>query len=167
VSCFGEQEGGASWVEVYDQGNWIPLYPLAPEDFGNHLKYEQGHPHNIAVVYTKSADQWSLITPGYTATGSLKVCMTEGSEPKIDFKDFSVSVFNEGSLCPLDELSFAYENEELSTDSSGCFQVELGDGVYYVEAGVRDSLGNSWVVIQKAVVEPEKTTELKVEITAQ
>lgn len=167
VSCFGEQEGGVSWVEIYDQGDWIPSYPLAPEDFGDYLKYEKGRPHNIAVVYTKSADQWSLITPSYTKTGSLRVCIARDSEPQINFKDFSVSVFNEGCLCPLDELSYGYENEELSTDSAGCFKAELGDGTYYVEAGVRDSLGNCWTVIRKAVVEPEKTAQLKLEITPQ
>lgn len=171
VSCFGEQNGGASWVEIsegfieYDQGEWIPLYPLVPKDFGNYFKYEQNHPHNITVVYTRSADRRSLITPSYTSTGSLKVCITENSQPITNFKDFSVSVFNEGSLCPLDELSFGYENEELSTDSMGCFEVELGDGIYYVEAGVRDSSGNPWVVIQKVVVEGEKTTELRLEIS--
>ena len=164
VSCFGEQEGGASWVEIYDQGKWIPLYPLNANEFGDYCKYEKDHAHNIAVVYTRSAEKRSLITPSYTVTGSLRVCMTRDGEPKIDFEDFSISVFNQGSLCPLDELCFGRENEELSTDSSGCFQVELGDGVYYLEAGVRDSLGNPWVVMQKAVVEPRKTTELKLEI---
>jgi hypothetical protein len=165
TSCFGEQKGGASWVEIFDQGNWVPLYPLSSKDFGNHFKYEKNHPHNITVVYTESADQRSLITPGYTPTGSLKVCITQDLQPKVNFEDLSVSVFNDGSLCPLDELSFGYENEELSTDSLGCFQVELGDGIYYLEAGVRDSLGNPWVVIQKAVVEAEKTTEVKLEIS--
>jgi hypothetical protein len=165
VSCFGEQNGGASWVEIYDQEEWVPLYPLAPKDFGDHFKYEKDQPHNITVVYTRSADQASLITPSYTSTGSLKVCITEGLQPKINFKDFSVSVFNDGSLCPLDELSFSSEDEELSTDSLGCFEIELGDGIYYVEAGLRDSLGNPWVVIHKAQVEAEKTSKLKLEIS--
>lgn len=164
VSCFGEQEGGASWVEIYDQGKWIPLYPLDPGDSGDFSKFERRHPRNITLVHTRAGNQRSLITPGYTPTGSLRVCITEGLEPKIDFEDLSVSVFNGGSLCPLDELSFGYEDEELSTDSSGCLGVELGDGIYYVQAGVRDSLGNPWVVIQRAVVEPGKTTDLKLEI---
>ncbi len=164
VSCFGEQNGGASWVEVYDEGNWVPLYPLNPEDFGDYSKYEKYHPQNITVVYTRSANQRSLITSGYTPTGSLKVCITEGSQPSIGFEDFSVGVFNDGSLCPLDELFYGYEGEELVTDSAGCFQVELGDGMYWVQAGKRDSLGNPWVVMQKAVVEPEKATELRLDI---
>lgn len=165
VSFFGEKEGGASWVEIYDQGKWIPLYPLDPRDFDDFSKFERRHPHNITLVYTRVGDQRILITPDYTPTGSLRVCITEGLEPKIDFEDLSVSVFNGGSLCPLDELSFGYEDEELSTDSSGCLGAELGDGIYYVQAGVRDSLGNPWVVIQKAVVEPGKTTDLKLEMT--
>ncbi len=165
VSFFGEEKGGASWVEIYDKGSWIPLYPLSPEDFGDFTKYEKDHLHNITVVDTRSANKRILITPGYTSTGSLKVCITKESKPKIDFEDFSVSVFNDGSLCPLDELVFGNEDEELLTDSVGCFQVELGDGTYWVQAGQRDSLGNPWVVMQKTVVEPEKTTELKLDIS--
>ena len=165
VSFFGEEVGGASWVEIYDAGSWVPLYPLYPKDFGDYSKYEKDFQHNITVVYTRSANQRSLITPGYTPSGSLKVCLTEGSRPVIGFEDFSVNVFNDGSLCPLDELFYGYEGEELVTDSAGCFHVELGDGIYWLQAGKRDSLGNPWVIMQKAVIEPEKTTELELDIS--
>jgi hypothetical protein len=166
VSYFGQEIGGASWVEIYDGGNWVPLYPLNPGDFGDYSKYEKDYQYNITVVFTRSANQRSLITPAYTPAGSLKVCIFEGSQPMIKFEDFSVSVFNDGSLCPLDELFYGYGDEELLTDSAGCFQVELGNGIYWVQAGKRDSLGNPWVVMQKVVVEPEITIELELDITS-
>jgi hypothetical protein len=167
VSFFGQEIGGASWVEIFDGGSWIPLYPLDPGDFGDFSKYEKDYTQNITVVYTRSANQRSLITSGYTPTGFLKVCIFEDSQPMIKFEDFSVSVINDGSLCPLDELFYGYVGEELSTDSAGCFQVELGDGIYWVQAGKRDSLGNPQVVMQKAVVEPEKTTEMRLDISSE
>lgn len=161
----GEQKGGASWVEIYEKGRWLPLYPLYPESFGDFHKYEKEKPFNLTLVSTTSAFEKSLVTENYTPVGRLKLYLTSEEKPAIGFKHFSVNVFNDGCLSPLDDLSFGCKDEECATDSAGFFEATLGDGIYYVETGVRDSTGNVFVNIQKVEIKPEKTWELKMEIS--
>jgi hypothetical protein len=164
VRYFGEQKGGASWVEVYAKGRWLPLYPLNPESFGDFHKYEKEKPLNITLVSTTSAFKKDLVTENYTQVGKLKLYLTWREKPAIAFRHFSVNVFNDGCLSPLDDLSFGCRDEECATDSAGFFEAALGDGIYYVETGVRDSTGNVFVNIQKIEMKPQETLELKMEI---
>ncbi len=162
---FGEKKGGSSWVEIYDLGKWVPLYPLVPKSFGDYQEYEREKRFNITAVYTTSAFQKSLVTENYTQTGKLILVLSSGSKPAVGFKHFSISVFNDGSLCPLDELGFLCKDEELVTDSTGCFEAVLGDGTYYIETGVRDSLGNVFVRIQKIEIKAQKTEKVQIDVS--
>jgi len=165
VRYFGGQKGGASWVEIYEKGRWLPLYPLNPESFGDFHKYEKEKPLNITLVSTTSAFKKDLVTENYTQAGKLKLYLAWEEKPAIGFKHFSVNVFNDGCLSPLDDLSSECEDEECATDSAGFFEAALGDGDYYVETGIRDSTGNVFVNIQKIEIKPDKTLELKLEIS--
>lgn len=144
VEHFGQQAGGASWVEIYDYV-WMPLYPDSPDDFGDFNRWEGEYPHNITVVSAQSAFHSSQITPSYTGTGVIELNFYRRGQVLPDFEHFGISVYNDGAWEPLDDLGFNLEESRMTTGDDDIFEAVLGDGKYLVQCGVRNYKGDPWV----------------------
>ncbi len=158
VEWLGEEDGGASWVEVLTKETWCPLYPLDSKIFGNLKKYESEYPHNITAVTTQTAFEQKLVTKEYTETGIFELNFLENGKPKPGFEHFSVNVFNGGGYRALDDVGGA-------ADSTGNYKVELGEGSYEIIVGVRDTTGNPYVTAQEVMLSPGDTVHLSFEIS--
>jgi hypothetical protein len=158
VRALGSEPGGASWIEVYDGEAWLPFYPLEPDAFGDRSHVEREHSGNVTAVSTSSAFERVLVTADYTETGTLDLWFVENGEPAAAFEHFAVSVLNRGALVPLDEL-------DAIADEDGRFLAELGEGSYVVQAGMRDALGNPYVMMREAAVAPGETTLVAFDVT--
>jgi hypothetical protein len=158
VRALGEQEGGASWVEVFDGELWIPLYPLAPEAFADFGHVEREHAHNVTVVSTRSAFERSLVTENYTDAGTLELTFLREGAPAPRYEHFSIGVLNRGSIVPLDEL-------EAQADDQGEFAATLGEGRYVLVAGVRDGLGNPFIMMSEVALAPGETRVVAFDVT--
>lgn len=165
ISALGEQEESFTWVEVFDGEDWLPFYPFSPNDLGNFRFVEKGHPHNVTVVLSRSAFERRLITDQYTDTGWLKAQFLEGGKPKVEFEHLSVNVFNEGAFRALDDLFLNDYVDFPSADSSGIYICELGDGSYFLQAGLRQKSGDVWVRIFPFKIVAEETTFVEVELS--
>lgn len=165
ISALGEQEESFTWVEVFDGENWLPFYPFSPEDLGNFGFIEKGHPNNVTVVLSRSAFERRLITDRYTDTGWLKAEFLEEGKPKAEFEHLSVNVFNEGAFRALDDLFLNDYVDFPSADSSGIYICELGDGSYFLQAGLRQKSGDVWVQIFPFEIAPGETTFVEVELS--
>ena len=165
ISALGEQEESFTWVEVFDGENWLPFYPFSPEDLGNFGFIEKGYPNNVTVVLSRSAFERRLITDQYTDTGWLKAEFLEEGKPKVEFEHLSVNVFNKGAFRPLDDLFLNDYVDYPSTDSSGIYICELGDGSYFLQAGLRQKSGDVWVRIFPFKIVAEETTFVEVELS--
>jgi len=151
VRCalLGEEKGGASWVEAYDDGVWIPLYPLDAKSFGDTGKYTAGMPHNLTVVSAKTAFKTVLVTPAYVKCGSIHIaCVRKGAlDPA--FTDFGVSVFNDGAWQPLDDLGSELDSPQAGVHAEGLepynYEAVVGPGRYLITAGVRNENGDAYV----------------------
>jgi len=159
VPWLGEQDGDASWVEVFNQGRWLPMYPLDARAFGDTSRSDRRHPHNVTIVVATSAFNQSLVTERYTEHGRVKVRLTSAGIPLTRFENFSFNTFNFGAWRPLDELNTV-------TDSLGNYECVLGDGDYLFAAGTRDPKGNPWIVNRELRVAPGDTLSLEFDLTA-
>jgi hypothetical protein len=151
---FGGQKDGSTWVEIYDGANWIPLYPDAPDSFGDFKRWEIESPHNITVVSTTSAFDALQVTPKYTETGTIELSFIRHGVIQEDFQHFAVSVYNNGGWMPLDDLGFDLEESRLSTGDKTKFEAVVGDGKYLVEAGVRNRNGDVHMYTEEVTVTP-------------
>jgi hypothetical protein len=158
VAALGAEDGGASWIEFYDGERWLPLYPLAPEAFGDSSYLEREYWDNVTVVSTSSAFERILVTEGYTETGTIDLTFASGGEPAAGYEHFSISVLNEGALVPLDAL-------EAVADDEGRFVATVGDGQYVVQAGTRDADGNAFVMMRHVIVAPGATKPLGFDVS--
>jgi len=158
---FGEQKDGATWVEIYDGTNWIPLYPDAPDSFGDFKRWEKEYPHNITVVSTTTAFDALQVTPKYTETGTIELTFMRHGVVQENFEHFAVSVYNNGGWMPLDDLGFDLEESRMSTKDKMKFEAIVGDGTYLVEAGVRNRNGDVHMYTEQV----EVTSGAKIPIT--
>jgi hypothetical protein len=158
IRALGAEDGGASWIEVFDGEEWLPLYPLEPDAFGDRGHLEKEHPGNVTAVASLSAFERVLVTESYTETGTVAISFVRGGERAREFEHFAVSVWNEGALVPLDELNAI-------ADEEGRFSALLGEGTYVVQAGVRDERGNPFVMMRETVVAPGETTFVAFDVT--
>lgn len=145
VAALGAEEGGASWIEFYEDGEWLPLYPLEPDAFGDHSHLEKERWDNVTVVATRTAFERLLVTESYTDTGTIDLTFVAGGTAASGYEHFSVSVINKGALVPLDAL-------EAVADEDGRFTATVGGGRYVVQAGFRDADGNSFVMMRDVMV---------------
>jgi peroxiredoxin len=159
VPWLGAQDNDASWLEVYSEGKWLPCYPLEPKAFGDFGWLEREHDDNVTVVVATSAFEQQLVTPSYTAGAQVRVRLTASGVPLPEFESFAFSVFNAGAWRPLDELNTV-------TDSSGTFDCFLGNGHYLLVAGQRDPRGNPYSVTRELEVEPNRTQDVTLDLTA-
>ena len=144
IANFGQEAGGASWVEIYD-GQWMPLYPDSPDEFGDSNRWERDKLRNITVVIAQSAFHTTQVTSSYTPTGTIEMKFFLRGEVQPKFEHFGISVYNNGAWNPLDDLGFDLEGEKPATDEKDVFDAVLGDGLYLVECGVRNHKGDPWV----------------------
>ncbi len=158
VAALGQEDGGAHWIEIYDGTDWLPMYPLDPEAFGDRGYMEREHPENVTVVSSRSAFDQVLVTDRYTDTGVVEFQFVDGGRPAAGFEHFSLSVRNDGALAPLDAL-------EAVADEDGMFRAEVGEGSYVALAGVRDSGGSPFVMMQDVRVDPGVTVPLGFDVT--
>lgn len=158
VQALGEETDGASWIEVCDGEDWLPLYPLEPNAFGDRAHVEREHAGNVTVAASRSAFERLLVTERYTETGVVDFTFVSGDAPAGGFEHFSVSVLNNGSLVPLDAL-------EAVADEEGRFEAVVGEGRYVALAGVRDASGNPYVMMEDIEVPPGGRRHLVLDVT--
>jgi len=158
VAALGEEFGDRSWIEVFDGHEWLPLYPRAPEAFGDFGFVEREHEHDVTVVATTSAFEQTLVTERYTDTATIDLAFVEEGAPAGGFETFSVNALNRGGLAALDAL-------ETAADDSGRFAATVGEGTYVVLAGTRDPAGNASVTMQQVTLAPGDTAYLAFDVS--
>jgi len=158
VAALGQEDGGESWIEVFDGASWIPLYPLEPGAFGDRGHVEAEYPQNVTIVASRSAFERLLVTEEYTETGTIDISFVHDGEQASEFEHFAISVLNRGALVPLDHL-------EAVADSVGRFVAVVGEGRYVVQAGVRDEHGNPFVMMREVELLPTETALLAFDVT--
>lgn len=161
---FGQQKSGATWVEIYDGLEWIPLYPDDPANFGNFKRFEKEYPQNITVVATTTAFNALQITDKYTETGTLELTFMRHGAPMKDFEHFGVSVYNDGGWYPIDDLGFDLEESRMSTSEDAMVPIVLGDGTYLVQAGVRIKDGSVYMYAKELEVKPGDVIPMTIEL---
>lgn len=155
------QSGGAQWTEVYiaEKGKWLPLYPHAPQRFGDFALWEPDSlKSNVSVANAQSAFEFLDVTPNYTETGDLEVHFTRGGAPAANFDGFSINVYNQGAFTALDELGTA-------CDANGDFRCTLGEGRYWIISGTRDLTGSPYVWVQPMDVHPGLPAKIVIDLT--
>lgn len=161
VSALLGQPGDAQWSEIFcaSCGKWLPLYPNHPERFGDYSFWEpESLRSNVSYAYALSAFEMLDVTSLYTQTGWLSLRFTRSGEPAATFDGFSINVFQGGRFQPLDELGTA-------ADSAGNYTCRLGEGRYWVVAGIRDASGSPFVQIRPVAVSPGDTVRLDWDLT--
>ncbi|HHS50753.1 MAG TPA: hypothetical protein ENN07_06510 [candidate division Zixibacteria bacterium] len=155
-------EGGSmSWVEIFDSGEvrWIPMFPSAPERFGDFGYPAELHPDGITVVNVVGGFDYDFNTSSYSPVGTLKAAFTRRGAPADAWQHFSVSVFGDGAYWPLDEIG-------TRADSTGAFEFELAVGEYLLQSGTRDNSGSVWVQTFPFTVVEGGLVEIEVDVTA-
>jgi peroxiredoxin len=158
VPWLGGQDGDASWVEVFSQGRWLPLYPLQASAFGNASWTERKYGRNVTIAVATSAFDQQLVTEHYTGSGIVKLHLTAAGSPLSKFESFSFNVFNSGAWRQLDELNTV-------SDSLGNYECVLGDGNYLVTCGMRDPKGNPWIMNREITMNSGDTIRLDLDLT--
>lgn len=161
---FGEQKAGASWVEIFDGANWIPLYPDDPSSFGDFKKYEKDHPHNITAVATLNAFSNLQITGSYTDTGKVELTFLKHGIPQQKYEHFGISVYNDGGWMPLDDLWDDETDQMVSEKVGDAVRIVLGDGTYLVQAGTRVSDGSVYFFTKQIEIMPGETIPMKIDL---
>lgn len=152
---------GMSWVEVFDSETeeWVPLYPRDPEKFGDKGFPAEKFPGGMTVVSASGGFDYNLITPEYAPTGYLSAQFYRGEEPADDWKHFAITVLGGGAYWPLDEIG-------AQADSNGLFEIELAEGEYVLQNGMRDNTGSIWVQTQPFAIAEGETTSLEIDVDA-
>ncbi len=165
VSVFGEESGGRIWLEIYSDGEWLPMYPDDPDSFGDTTLIEREHPHNVTVVSVSAAFTHQQVTSRYSETGMLRLHFTKNDEPVSDFQHFAISAWNNGAWLPLDDLGFDLEEERMTADEEEGFLTVLGDGFYIVQVGVRNARGDAYVQTSPVTINPDDEVELTFDLS--
>jgi transglutaminase-like putative cysteine protease len=161
IGVLGEESGGKTWLEIYSDGAWLPLYPDSPDNFGNTGFIEIDHPHNVTVVSAASAFTQAQVTSRYTDTGTVHFLFTQNGESVDDFENFCVSAWNDGAWLPLDDLWYDPEDLGLNSDETPGFTAILGDGFYIAQVGVRNPRGDAYVQTKPVMVNSGDAIELE------
>jgi len=159
IEVLGEQGGGKTWLEIYSNGEWLPLYPDNPEAFGDFTYVEQGFPRNVTLVRVESAFGHKQVTGNYTGTGELTISFERNGELAPDYEHFTVSAWNNGAWLPIDDIW--YGTDEPGEDG---FTTVLGNGFYVVQAGVRNARGDAWVQTMPVILNDDDETMVMFEL---
>ncbi|MBN2542805.1 hypothetical protein JXI42_08035 [bacterium] len=154
------EASGDSWVEVFCDGEWLPLYPLHPEYFANFNKFEEDNEKNITIVITHGGFERNEVTNSYSKTGFVKLSFLDQDKPAKKFEHFSLAVYSDGTYFPLDDVG-------AEADTNGEFIAELGDGNYWVQTGVRDKTGSVFVRTVPFSIEVDETVFIQLDVTPQ
>jgi hypothetical protein len=158
IEVLGQESGSRTWLEIYSDGEWIPMYPDDPDAFGDPGFIELGRPHNVTVVSVSAAFTNQQVTSRYTDTGIVTLSFMRNGEPVNDFEHFTVSAWNDGAWLPLDDIW--YDPEQVIDEDSDGFEVILGDGFYVVQAGVRNPRGDAYVQNRPVLVNAGETIDM-------
>ncbi len=152
---------GMSWVEIYDSKaeEWIPLYPRDPDKFADRGFPEEKFPGGMTVVSASGGFDYDLVTSNYANTGFLEAQFTRGGKPAENWEHFAVTVFGGGAYWPLDEIG-------AQADSAGRFEIELAEGEYVLQNGMRDQTGSVWVRTLPFEIAENETTYVSLDVTA-
>ncbi len=168
ISVLGEEEGGYTWLEIYSDDDWLPMYPDHPEAFGDYGFIEREHPRNVTVVSVSSAFTNAQATSRYSDTGQVTLHFTRNDEPAEDFEHFAISAWNNGAWLPLDDLGFDLEEERMTADVEEGFPAVLGNGFYVLQYGSRNARGDAYVQTVPLAIDPgdELVLTLAIDIPA-
>jgi transglutaminase-like putative cysteine protease/peroxiredoxin len=125
------------WVEFYTGSEWLPFYPLQPEDFGNTKKSET----------TKTE---------YETPGTLSLAFQGKGVPLPEFEGFAVAQLSDGLWNP--------QWSEKGTDGDGKAQLELSPGKYLFSTGVRNKNGDAYIFLKPVQIQSKETVELTVKL---
>lgn len=150
-------EEGKNWLEFYNGEKWLPVYLSAPDDIGNFQHFAKFDSVKVASVWGYDGFELTDLTENYTKIGTVKIQFINNGKPFPEYKDFTINIFTDGFFDSLDELG-----EE--TDSTGYYQANLGNGLYYLIYGFRDGEGNPTVKIQDFFVNIDDTTHLQIDL---
>jgi transglutaminase-like putative cysteine protease/peroxiredoxin len=125
------------WVEFYSGTDWLPIYPLQPEDFGNTKKSE----------ITKTE---------YEAPGALSLALQRKGLPLSEFDGFALAQLTDGF--------YSTGWPENQTDKDGTAKIEISPGKYLLSAGVRNKNGDAYVFLKPIQIQPKETVELTVNL---
>jgi hypothetical protein len=162
ISVLGEEEGDRTWLEIYSDGEWLPMYPDQPEEFGDVGLIERDHPHNVTVVSVLAAFTNEQVTSRYSETGEIRLIFTRNGESIDDFEHFAIGAWNCGAWQPLDDLGFDLEEERMAAEGEEGFVAVLGEGFYMIEAGVRNARGDAYVQTIPVTLNPGDEKELTI-----
>ncbi|HDS30384.1 MAG TPA: transglutaminase domain-containing protein, partial [Firmicutes bacterium] len=159
VSVLGGEDGDFSWLEIWSDGEWIPMYPHNPEAFGDRGFVERNFRNNVTVVSVSAAFTNAQVTSNYSDTGEVSIKFTKNNEPINDFEHFCISSWNNGAWLPLDDIWFDLDDSRNDDDDE--FVAVLGDGFYVVQWGVRNQRGDAFVRTMPINVRPNDKINLE------
>jgi hypothetical protein len=136
------EKRGQNWAEFFDDGKWIPLYPLAPESIGDTSKSE-------------------AVRKKYAKRGTLKIEFTRYNEPFKEarfYRDWAVAKYDNGSWTTF------YEGVDVRKEGH-VRTMDIEPGEYLFCAGARFGDGATNFNVEHIKIEPDKTTEVKAEIS--
>ncbi|HEX9745956.1 MAG TPA: transglutaminase domain-containing protein [bacterium] len=161
VEVLGAESGSRTWLEIYSDGDWVPMYPLEPDQFRNYGNLEAVYGNNVTVVSVSSSFSQELVTSKYTGTGNINLTFFRNDEIAVGYEDFSVNAWNEGSWVALDDVWVGnIENSELP----GNYDIEIGEGNYLIIAGLRNQRGDAFVRSYPLSVNSGETSKLDIDI---
>lgn len=119
-----------SWIEIYTGDGWIPLYQDFPELLGDFSFPDDTV--GVSIVAARTETGYEIITDKYNNPGDVLISFNNAPD---NYDDFSISVFANSMIRPIDELN-------THIDSTGYFSCRLGCGNYFLIAGNRNSQGS-------------------------
>ncbi|TET31462.1 MAG: redoxin domain-containing protein [Planctomycetota bacterium] len=136
------EKRGHNWAEFFEDGKWLPLYPLEPESIGDTSKSEAARKK-------------------YAKRGILKIEFTRYNEPfkKAKFyRDWAVAKYDNGSWTTF------YEGVDIKKEGHVRI-MEFEPGEYLFSAGSRFGDGAPNFNLQHVEIRSGKTTEVRAEIS--
>jgi len=127
------------WVEFLDGEEWLPLYPLKPEQFGSKTATEEAKRE-------------------YAEKGKLILTLIRKGAPAKGFKSFSIQRIGEKGY---------FENvwyPDNPPGEDGRVEIELPQGEYRLFAGVRNRNGDPYIFHKRLKIEGGKSLSLTVEL---
>ncbi|MBN1620356.1 transglutaminase domain-containing protein [candidate division WOR-3 bacterium] len=136
------------WIEIFDGSSWVPFYPWAADLSGDFSL--PGREHGVSIVYAFGAAGFEILTEKYAHCGTFVINHIHLKDGETDY---SLNLFCNGSLKPLDYFDFPGEEDEY-------FEASLGEGDYIFVAGCRDEEGSSSVEMFSFSVKNGEKTEI-------
>lgn len=130
-------DGG--WVEFLDGKEWLPLYPLEPERFGDKTATEEAKRE-------------------YAEKGRLLLTLVHKGAPAKGFKSFSVQRIGKKGY-----FEHVWYPDDPPGDD-GKVEIELPPGEYRLLAGVRNRNGDPYIFHKKVKIESGERVSLTVEL---